>query len=486
MEEQGVTPAAPEVAEETAELEPEAPSKGLLERTWDFFSSVPVATVLLFVIAAASVAGTLITQEGLYNDWRAPAEFYPVRYGQFWGNFLYKTGMTRMYKSWWFLSLLFMLGASLIVCSLERFVPLWKAVQRPNPTPPEAFVKHLKNRFDLKASGSDAVAPLERSLKAARYKVIRVGDRVYADKGRWGRWGPYILHVGLVLVLAGAMMRAIPGFYMEEFIWVRDGGIVRVPDTDWFVKNEQFTMETYENGQPKAYKTAAVVIEDGKEVDRAVISMNEPLAHKWVELYQSSYKRELGKATVQLVERSTGKEIGQFDLDLIQPQTEYTVNGYKVKITDYYPDFAIENGKPVTRSGDVNNPGVVLEIAGPDGKVYKNWYFVMYPEMEFDATTPVQIKTASMGATYTTGLKVKKDMGIPVIYFGLIVASIAVCLTFYLPHRRFWALVENGRVVVGGWTNRNQNSFQREMLALANKLDPKSNPQTDPMEGEER
>ena len=486
MDEQVVTAAAEAEEQATALPEPEKPSKDLLDRTWDFFASVPVATVLLFIIAAASVSGTLIQQEGAYSDWRTPDVFYPATYGQFWGNFLFKTGLTRMYTSWWFLSLLFMLGASLIICSIERFVPLWRAVQHPNPAPDAGYVKHLKNQFTFRAQGEDPLASLEQALKSSRYKVIRKGDRLYADKGRWGRWGPYILHIGLIFVLVGAMMRAIPNFYMDTFVWVRDGEIVKVPETDWFVRNDKFTVEEYDNGMPKSYETAATVIEDGKDVKSQVISMNKPLSHRWIELYQSSYKQELGKAVVGLVDRKSGQEIGTFDLNLIQPEQQYKVGDYTVKIQDYFPDFGIEGGKPVSQSSEVRNPGVVLEVVSPDGKAYKNWYFVMYPEMEFDPNTPVKLTTKNMDVVSSTGLKVKKDMGVPVIWFGLVVVSVAVCVTFYLAHRRYWALVADGRVIVGGWTNRNQGGFQNEMARLAAKLDPKSTAKLEMMEGDER
>ncbi|HWI61926.1 MAG TPA: cytochrome c biogenesis protein ResB [Symbiobacteriaceae bacterium] len=491
MDEQVVNPAAEEetaVAAEEAAQEPEKPSKDFLDKTWDFFASVPVGIFLIFIIAAASVGGTLIPQEGMYSDWRPPQDFYPAQYGAFWGSLLFKTGMTRMYTSWWFMSLLFMMGASLVICSIERFVPLWKAVQRPNIAPPESFVKHLKSRFEYKpAAGADPLSPVAAALKSARYTVVQKDGRLYADKGRWGRWGPYILHVGLLLVLAGAMVRVFPGAYMDQFVWVRDGSIVKVPGANWFIKNEKFTVESYENGQPKSYETEATVVEaDGTEVKKHTISMNNPLSHRWIELYQSSYKQELGKAKVMLKDRASGAEIGTFDLDLYQPEKEYKVGDYTVKIAEYFPDFGLEGGKPVSRSSEVQNPGVVLDIIGKDGKAYRNWYFVMYPEMEFDAKTPVKLSTADMVVTSTTGLKVKKDLGIPVIWFGLIIASLAVCATFYIPHRRYWALVEGGRVVVGGWTNRNHRDFQTEMARFAHRIDPKNHATTDETEGEER
>jgi cytochrome c biogenesis protein len=486
MDEQNLAPAEAE----SPDTEPEQPTKGWLERTWDFFASVPVATVLIFIIAAASVTGTLIEQEGQYSSWQPPADYYPARYGPTMGSFLFKTGMTRMYGSWWFMTLLFMLGASLVICSLERFVPLWRAVQRPNTKPEAAFVKHLKNRFEYRPDKgvAAAIAPLFAALKSRRYFVVQEGDRLYADKGRWGRWGPYITHIGLLLILAGAMMRAIPGFYSDQFVWVRDGATVKVPGADWYVNNEKFTVEYYENGQPKSYKTLATVIDDGREVARQEISMNQPLWHDWVELYQSSYRQELGKIQVGFNERATGKAIGQVTMDLAALDPSYTMAGYRIDVKEYYPDFGLDgNGKPTTKSGDANNPGIVMDVTPPGGgKTFTVWYFVMYPEMEFDPNTPVQLKTLDMGVSSTTGLKVKKDLGVPVIYLGLLIVSLGVFATFYIAHRRYWALVEGGRVVVGGWTNRNLGSLRNEIEVLATALDPKTNPRKDPMEGEER
>ncbi|HEY3365755.1 MAG TPA: cytochrome c biogenesis protein ResB [Symbiobacteriaceae bacterium] len=497
MEEKGGAPEAElelkSADAEAAEAETEAavrPVKGFLEQTWDFFASVPVATVLLFLIAAASVAGTLIEQEGQYSDWRPPLDFYPDRYGKVFGMFLFKTGMTRMYTSWWYLTLLFMLGASLIICSLERFVPLWKAVQRPNHTPDQNFVKRLKNRFDfVAADATNGLDTLATQLKARRYFVVREGDRLFADKGRWGRWGPYITHIGLLLVLAGAMMRAIPGVYMDQSVWVRDGSIVRVPGGSWYVRNDKFTAEFYASGQPKSYTTEAVVIDNGQEVKKATISMNNPLSYRWIELYQSSYRQEMGKATAALIDKTTGKPLGTFDVDLLNPADTYTVAGYTLKINQYFTDFTMDgNGKPANASNLVQNPGILFDITPPNGgKAFSTWYFILYPEMSLDKDIPIKFATTKdPEVSSTTGLKVKKDLGLPVIYLGLFIVTLGVFATFYLAHRRYWALVDGGKIVVGGWTNRNQGGLGTEMAILATLLDPTTNPKKDEMEGEER
>lgn len=465
------------------------PGKDLLDRTWDFFASVPVATVLIFVTAIASIGGTLIEQEGQYSSYLPPEEYYPQRYGPVMGLFLLRTGMTHMYSSWWYLTLLFMIGASLIICSLERFVPLWRAVQRPNPTPDEGFVKRLKHQFTVPATeGGTPYAGLAAALRARHYLVIERDGRLYADKGRWGRWGPYITHIGLILVLAGAMMRAIPGAYMDQFIWVKDGEIVRVPGTDFYVESLGFEAEYYESGAPKSYETHARILDaNGNEVRNQTIAMNQPLAYQRVELYQSSFNTEPGTAVVTLVDRATGADLEQFEVDLSQPQPSYEVGGYRLEVTDYFPDFGIdENGQPTSRSSQIANPGLVLEVTPPTGEPFTTWFFVLYPEMEFDTATPVRFRTDDVLAVSSSGLKVKKDLGVPVIYLGLFVITLGVFATFYIAHRRYWALTEDGRVIVGGWTNRNPGSFVSEMQRIAHQVDPDGNPLNDLMEGEER
>ena len=119
------------------------------------------------------------------------------------------------------------------------------------------------------------------------------------------------------------------------------------------------------------------------------------------------------------------------------------MGGYRLELVSYFPDFGIdEDGQPSTRSSRVHNPGLVLQV--------------------------------------------KKDLGLPIIYAGLVVMTLGVFATFYIAHRRWWAFTEDGQVIVGGWTNRNAGSFEREMREIAHRLDPERYAFADEMEGDER
>ncbi|BDG61632.1 cytochrome c biogenesis protein ResB [Caldinitratiruptor microaerophilus] len=445
--------------------------RGLLDRVWDFFASVPVAVVLLFLLAAAAVLGTLIDQEGQYSSWMPPDQYYPARYGPLWGRIILATGLSHAYTSWWFLTLMGMLGLSLTVCTLQRGIPLYRALHRPTVAPPPGFFHHAPQRFTFPA-GPDPLAPLAGALRRRRYRVTILGDRLFAEQGRWGRWGPYILHAGLIVVLLGGMSRAIPGWYREDFLWVRDGETVPVPGTGWSVHSRGFTAEFYPDGRPKLYATDAVVIENGQPVKEHRILMNEPLAHRGVELYQSSYRTELDKAVIQIRARGTEKVLGEFSVDLTNPAPQYRAGDLEVAVLDYYPDFALDAAnRPTTRSPDPLNPAFVFRVTAAGGTVHgPTWFFPFYPDVHFDQSLPFEFVVRELTEVNVTGLRVKQDRGVPIIYLGLAIATAGVFLTFYLSHRRIWAMVDGSEVHVAGQAHRGRALFAREFARLAASL----------------
>ena len=85
---------------------------------WQFFASVKLALVILFLIAVTSIIGTLIPQ-------KEAAEFYISNYGPKAAQIFAVLDIPDMYNSWWFLALLFLLAFNLIICSIVRFPGVW-------------------------------------------------------------------------------------------------------------------------------------------------------------------------------------------------------------------------------------------------------------------------------------------------------------------------------------------------------------------------
>jgi cytochrome c biogenesis protein len=69
----------------------------------------------------------------------------------------------------------------------------------------------------------------------------------------------------------------------------------------------------------------------------------------------------------------------------------------------------------------------------------------------------------------STGLQIKADPGVPIVYAGFALLMLGVMMS-YFSHSQIWALQTDGRLYVGGKTNRAQVGFEREMLEIFDQL----------------
>ena len=95
--------------ETVAQTEAESKPRGVFLKVYDFLSSVKLAVVVFFLLAASSISGTIIEQ-GL-----DPQE-YITRYGEKWYYWINLLSLSNVYHSWWFTLLLALLAINLAVC----------------------------------------------------------------------------------------------------------------------------------------------------------------------------------------------------------------------------------------------------------------------------------------------------------------------------------------------------------------------------------
>ncbi|WP_164491681.1 cytochrome c biogenesis protein ResB [Staphylospora marina] len=449
---------------------------------WNFFSSVKVAITLIVVTLVAAAIGTVLPQERFIPS-ADPVTYYAETYG-FWGKLFYQLGLTDMYNSWWFFLLISSIGVSLVVCSLDRVIPLWKALSNQQVAKNPEFIRKQGISHEETLPREESIERMNRlaeALEGKHYRIRREEEALLAEKGRISRWGPYVNHVGLILFLFGVLLRYVPGWHLQETMWVREGQIAQIPETDLFVKNEKFTMETWDTGTsseekpaiPKKFQTDAVIFrEDPKtgtltEVHRQSILVNEPLKYGDLLLYQADYRMGVVSGlTLNVTEKTSGRQIGTFRVDLydLKPDQVFRVGQLEIRPLEYYPDFALENGRPVTKSREPNRPAFIFEVREQGQKEgERSWVIAGQDLGELAKDNRYEIGLANLNLVNSSGLLVRVDKSLPIIFVGGFIFFIGLIMGFWWQHRRVWIRVTDGGLVVGAHTNKNWFSLRREL-----------------------
>jgi len=488
----------------------------LIDKIWSFFSSVKIAVYLIIITLLASVLGTIFTQENMLTE--DPATYYEMNHGTI-GKIYYMLGLSHTYNSWWYITLLVMIGTSLVICSLDRVLPLYRALSKQQIRKHLRFITRQKVVYTGPIEGSEEqfVERIAEQLKKKRYKVHTEGTALLAEKNRFSRWGPYINHIGLILFLLAVLARSIPGLHMDMYVAVPEGQTNEIEGTEYYIKNEKFTVNYYTDDElpdslkgtarPKLYETKAVLyrcVEDCneltkepvlEEVARHDIVLNDPLSYEGLKAYQSGFdatpRLELVKPV--LINKQTGEEFGPFELDIRNPQTTFQVGPYTLNLRSQYMEFAYgSNGEPTTLSREPNAPAYLFIITGPglkeEGEAYL--YFPnQIDKLQFNQDAlnrsiadRFEIKVNGMENVKLSGaityLNIRKDSAVPYIWIGAAISMIGLIMGFYWHHRRIWLRFDQGTLSLGAHTNKNFYGMRSEVAWVLGKagieVEPKS------------
>lgn len=471
-------------------------NKTIIDKIWNFFSSVKIGISLIVIILVAAAIGTILPQVFYVPATGAAdiAAYYERVYGTF-GTIYNKLGLSDLYGSWWFQTLIGMLGISLIVASLDRVIPLYKSLKKQRTTRHESFMKRQRlfgqgdNIF-----GEETLTKSEEKLKELRYKVKREKGALLAEKGRFARWGPYVNHVGLIIFLFGVMLRALPGFYVDETMWLREGETRAIPEAPgYYLESKEFILETYDKDQANEvfgdaidrvgtiasnYQTDVVLYKKPEgavtgqtdsleEVKKESIQVNKPLKFDGFAVYQMDFRLdELRTMHFNLVNKSSGESLGDVSVDLVDPKTKYDLgNGTTVELRGYYPDFSgFENGEPQTKSPVPNNPAFLVKMTTPETPEGETSFVAIKQTVEPLGDNEYKLEFQNVDTRDISGLTIRKDKTLWILALGGLIFMIGVAQGSYFNHRRIWLLEsKDGRISVAAHTNKNWFGVKKEL-----------------------
>ena len=416
-----------------------------------------LAIVMLLVIAAFSITGTVIEQGQSPAFYQANYPEHPALFGFLTWKVIQVIGLDHVYRTWWFLALLILFGTSLTACTFTRQLPSLKVARRWKfYDQPRQFQKlALSAEFD-----NASLTVLPEILQKRKYKVFQENDNtLYARKGIVGKLGPIIVHIGIVLTLLGSIFGAMTGFMAQEMVPsgetfqvknIIDAGpfaAAQVPK-DWSVRVNRFWIDyTPAGGIDQFYSKMSVLDAKGEEVDNKTIFVNQPLRYKGVTFYQTDW----GIAAVRV--RVNKSPIFQLPMAPLDTKGKGRIWGTWIPIK---PDLS--EGVSLLAK---DLQGMVL-IYDSKGKLADT--------LRTGMTTQVNGVTLSLlDVVGSTGLQIKADPGIPIVYTGFATLMAGVVMS-YFSHSQIWALQKDGNLYVGGKTNRAQVAFEREVLEILDKL----------------
>jgi len=317
------------------------------------FGSMPVAILLLVLLAVASVIGTVLKQNQDQADYLH--QFGPVWYWTF-----RALGLFDMYHTWWFLTILGLLMASLAAC-LYRNVPRFlQEMRNRKGTLSDNARKHMEHKFDVTFDDKDkAVATVKSSLPDWKWMETDAAGTLWlrGDKGRFHKWGYISVHTAMLVILVGGWMSvqfgfrgnmAVPeGASESEISYLRGTGTeyLKMP---FEVRCDEFSINFFSTGAPSEFRSKLTIIEDGKEMMSSDIIVNDPLYYKGVRIYQASFGDGGSDVRINLF-RLNGEGTVDVAHTKVYTKFEDPYSDVSMEIRDFRP-YNIENmaapGKP--------------------------------------------------------------------------------------------------------------------------------------------
>lgn len=433
------------------------PGKFLRRELLPVITDLRLAISVFLLIALLSISGTVIEQDQTPGFYQANYPEHPALFGFLSWKVIQVVGLDHVYRTWWFLSLLVLFGTSLTACTFTRQLPALKAAQRwKYYDSPKEFSK-LALSAELTDVSVDTIAPI---LQKLRYKIFQEPDGlIYARKGIIGRIGPIIVHIGIVAILIGGILGAMTGFIAQEMISSGDtfqiknvisAGPFAFQDVlkDWSVRVNRFWIDyTPTGGIDQFYSDLSVLDHQGGEVDRQRIFVNQPLRYHGVTLYQTDW----GISGVRV--QFNNSPIFQL------PMAQLDTNGKGRIWGTWIPT------KPDMSTGisllAKDLQGLVLIYNG-EGKLINT--------VRTGMSVPINgITLKVLDLIGSTGLQIRFDPGIPVVYTGFGLLMLGVVMS-YFSHSQIWALQVGDRLYIGGKTNRAQITFERELLGILTEM----------------
>lgn len=443
---------------------------------WRQLTSMRTALILLFLLALASVPGSLFPQRGTS----------PLKVSQYLrdhpkaGPFLDSLHMFDVFASPWFAAIYLLLFVSLAGCVLPRALVHYKELRGLPPEAPRNLSRLPTYVSWTSQARSDVVLPnVVKDWKGSRWRVRHDGEWIAAEKGYARETGNIMFHLSLLVLLVSVGLGSATGFKGTVIVREGSGFADNVTQFDTFTPGHlysadklppfSFTLDDfvakYQNGgqQNGAARLFHAVVTYKKSPTSAptkhLIEVNDPLRIDGASVYLVGH----GYAPIFTVRDAKGNIVYR-DASVFLPQDGNFTSTGVVKAPDSVPQLGVQGFFLPTASKDstfgprstfpaANDPKVFLSAwsgdLGLDSGIPQSVYRLDTTRMKrlgIEELKPGEgwKLPGGYGSVEFNGYKewaafsITRDAGKGWALGSSIVAIVGLCLSLLIPRRRVW------------------------------------------------
>ena len=402
---------------------------------------------ILLLISCCSILGTIIEQDQSIETYKSNYPLSNPIFGFLSWDLILKLGLDHVYKTWWFLGLIFLFGCSLTLCSFLQQLPSLKIARRCQ------FFRTTNPFYRLKIStilNKFSWNKILARIKDQDYSIFHQKNMIYCYKGLIGRIGPIVVHFSMILILLGTIVGSLFGFKSQEIVpktenfhiqnILATGPLTIISQSSARI-NDFWITYTPTKTIAQFYSDISILNSQGNEVNRKTISVNYPLIQNGVYYYQTDWN-----LIAQRIE-NLKQQIRQY------PLLNIFGNSSKVWLTWISSPKIPENGVIVI----IDNLEGYCSLYDTTGTFLGN--------LELNESNDFNQPLTFVEIISSTGLQIKTDPGIPMIYSGFFFLMLSTLLS-YITYSQIWLIQRNQKLFIGGTTNRAIFDFELEFFKV--------------------
>lgn len=420
------------------------------QKLFRFVADLRFSIFILLLISFCSIIGTVIEQDQSIEIYKENYPFTNPVFGLLTWDRILQFGFDHVYKTWWFFTLIFLFGLSLISCTFLQQLPSLKIARRCQFFRNNKQFYRLKNFTTLSTLKDFSFNKILSRIKQNNYSIFQQKNIVYCYKGLIGRIAPILVHLSMILVLLGTIVGSLFGFKAQEMVpktenfhiqnILTNGQLTIIPKTSARI-NDFWITYTKNKTVSQFYSDISILNSEGNEKERKTISVNYPLIYDNIYYYQTDWN------LIGLRFQTTNNEIIEY------PLLNILKNQSKVWLTWVANEKSLNEGMIAL----IDNLEGYCSIYSETGKFLGN--------LELNETINFKKPFTLLEILSSTGLQIKTDPGIPFIYIGFFFLMVSTLIS-YITYSQIWIIQKNQKLFIGGTTNRAIFDFELEFFKI--------------------